>query len=546
MAWQLWCRHRIGLPLSAAVLLMMAILCWSLAGLLPDRNNVVPLMMFPCAAVLIYLLSVFSFSFDARIDAPESGFPARMFTLPVPTRQLVAWPMLLAATAMAGWWFACVAGVLWPLGFRPALLWPAAAAAASLAWLQALAWSPFGASWVRSVVAIVVLTALTLSPGVLFALQVHAAILTSLLLLLLVAAYPVALAGVARARRGDTPRWRLPRWGDLLRPRENPRRPFAGAARAQAWLEWRRHGVALPVLQTGLLLLSLPILGSEAGVEEWAASGMLPWLTAAVGQVGPTAVLLAYVLLLPWLLALTAGGELGRMSADGMSAGMAVFVATRPVSSGALALSKFRLTVRCTLVCWALLLLVLAGWVVVGGRWSRLTQTPFVQHIGMAGAVGRACLVVLALVLMTWLQLLRGLWVGMAGRTTLKWAALVAGLGFLTAAGLLAQGFSRRPQAWDALCAALPWALGAAVVLKFLGAAVLFRAVRRRGLWSSRTCCSLFLAFLAVTAALVAIGRTLVPAEVLSLAWIGVVAVLLVPLNRVLAAPLAVAWNRHR
>jgi hypothetical protein len=456
--------------------------------------------------------------------------------------------MLLAAAAMAGWWFACVGGILWPLGLRPNLLWPAAAVAASLAWLQALAWSPFGASWVRTVLVIVVLSALVLGPGVLFALHVPAAILTSVLFVILVAAYPVALAGVERARRGDTPRWRLPRLDDLLRPAESPRRPFASAAQAQSWLEWRRHGLALPLVQTFLLLVYLPFLGQvKEGVQQLAGSGLVPLYTTAVRQLGATGVVLAFLLLGPWLLALAGGGAMGGMNVDGTPAEMAVFVATRPINSGDLALSKFRLTFRSTLVSWALLVLVLAGWVVAGGRWPRLAaDTPFVQHFGVAGALGRECLVVLILVVLTWLQLVRGLWVGMAGRAKLNWAVLIASLVVLTAAGVLAQWLASRPQAWAALCEVLPWVFGTGVILKSLTAAGLYRAVRRRGLWTNRTCGIILLAWIAVAAGLAGIGCFLVPAEVLPLHLTAILAVLLVPLSRVLAAPLAADWNRHR
>jgi hypothetical protein len=335
----------------------------------------------------------------------------------------------------------------------------------------------------------------------------------------------------------------------LLLPWESPRRPFASPARAQAWLEWRRHGLGLPIVQTGLLLLYLPFLGQvEQGVQDLATSGLVPgFFPAAVGQIGPTGYVLASLFLLPWLLAVIAGGEVGRMNVDGMSPEMAVFVATRPISSGALALGKFRLTIRCTLVCWALLVLVLGGWVVAGGRWPRLAATtPFVEHFGAAGAVARACLVVLALVLMTWLQLLRGLWVGMVGRVKLQWAVMVLGLILLTTAGVSAQWLARRPEAWSALGAALPWVLGVAVIVKFAIAFGLLRAVRRRGLWSDRTCCALLLIWLAVAVGLTGIGRTLVPAEVLRLPWIVVLAILLVPLNRIFAAPLAIDFNRHR
>jgi hypothetical protein len=43
-----------------------------------------------------------------------------------------------------------------------------------------------------------------------------------------------------------------------------------------------------------------------------------------------------------------------------------------------------------------------------------------------------------------------------------------------------------------------------------------------------------------------AVARWLVPADMASLPWLAVAVALVVPLNRFAAAPLALAWNRHR
>ena len=60
--------------------------------------------------------------------------------------------------------------------------------------------------------------------------------------------YGIAVAGVGRARRGDVPEWYW--WSrrikDIGRWLPRRRRPFASAAWAQVWFEWRRHGSSLP------------------------------------------------------------------------------------------------------------------------------------------------------------------------------------------------------------------------------------------------------------------------------------------------------------
>src|SRR5205823_9530047 len=63
-------------------------------------------------------------------------------------------------------------------------------------------------------------------------------------------AYRVALAGVTRARRGDQPEAsRFLSWVRAQSRRRRPeKRPFASAAAAQLWFEWRMHGRGLPLL----------------------------------------------------------------------------------------------------------------------------------------------------------------------------------------------------------------------------------------------------------------------------------------------------------
>ena len=75
-------------------------------------------------------------------------------------------------------------------------------------------------------------------------------------------AWRVAYVGVRNARRGDVPDWHgssgLRQLADWL-PRR--RRPFASAARAQVWFEWRRNGNSLPVMTAAVLpFMLLPLV----------------------------------------------------------------------------------------------------------------------------------------------------------------------------------------------------------------------------------------------------------------------------------------------
>jgi hypothetical protein len=547
-AWQVWCRHRLGLSLTAAGWLAAAILCWLLPTSRLDRDAVLPLIVIPSMGVLTYVLAVFSGCLEARLEAAESAFPSRMFSLPLPTRTLAGWPMLLGTAAMLVLWFALAGGVMWPLGFRPPLVWPALGCAATLAWLQALAWFPFGVPWLRLGAVLLLMIAGAALASLVLWWGMPAVLLPALLVVVLAAAYGVALAGVERARRGDAPFWKRLIWIEHSPfPSATRGVQFASAAKAQTWLESRRNGNTMMLFVAGVLVLWLPLLLWRGnGLDELAASGDFPALTAAVSYLSSAGVILAWMLPLPWLLTLTAGGELGRMNLAGKGFAMSGFLACRPMTSGELALVKFRAAAHSTLGAWVVMLVGIGIWLCFGGHYAALAASPFVQQYGVLGATGRAALVVLAFVLLTWLQVLRGLWVGLAGRTWVVTLAICLGLGFLTVATLVGQWLWRRPEAFSVMVEALPWAACTLAVLKLLIAACLLRAIRRRRLWSNRVIGEVLLVWLVVVAAFWGILYTLLPSGGISPLGIALMSFFLVCLNEVLLTPLAVDWNRHR
>src|SRR5262245_32501178 len=142
-----WLRYRWGLAVCAAVWLALAAVAllvprsvWA-AG--PEDGPLLPVHFvfgigtFPL--VLTYVVCAFSYLDAAPLEARESAFPVRMFTLPVPTAALVFWPMLQAAAAVALLWVAWVGAVLRPAGLDVPLLWPAILVANVMVWVQAVA-----------------------------------------------------------------------------------------------------------------------------------------------------------------------------------------------------------------------------------------------------------------------------------------------------------------------------------------------------------------------------------------------------------------------
>src|SRR5438874_2221054 len=102
LAWQHWGRHRWGL---AVVLLFLAIVAGLFQGM---PGGVTPLSAFLCSVqfvlVLIYVTAVFSYGFESKLELRESGFPTRLFVLPVRTVQLVGWPMLQGVAVVTVLW----------------------------------------------------------------------------------------------------------------------------------------------------------------------------------------------------------------------------------------------------------------------------------------------------------------------------------------------------------------------------------------------------------------------------------------------------------
>src|SRR5262249_18475604 len=131
----------------------------------------------------------------------------------------------------------------------------------------------------------------------------------------------------------------------------------------------------------------------------------------------------------------------------------------------------------------------------------------------------------------------------LTGRTWVVNGVVAAYLAIAAGLGLLARQVYQYPHTLEPSVAALSWSCWSLVGVKLVVAGCVLWAVLRRGLLTGRAVAVILGAWCAGVACLAALADWFLPAEVRPL---GVAAVLLVPLVRPLAAPLAVAWNRHR
>lgn len=567
LSWQFWGRYR---WVAAALLTATAVL--ALTARLPgavERKSIWILCLVPLGFGLLFFLSAFAYP-EGDVMGRASGFPAFQLTLPLSSAQLAFWPMLNGMLAAAGAWVLIAAFILRPLGAPAPLLWPACLSAAVLGLLQALFWSPQPLPYVRVVAALVALPAL-ISAGVNQALAgVDPRAIAAEYLLLCLAAYGAAVRGIERARRGEVPAWGLSR---PSAPGLSASREAAWSVeRAQLWYEWRSHGLALPVAVTALCgLVSLPLL--------WVRD-LVPIQPGGLGsgfggiQVNAWLWTIQSAFLIPPFAAAVVGCGRRRLGRDGT---LPSFLAARPIGEAGLVSARLKAAALSTLAAWAVMLAFGAAWASLPAREGERSAPLAVLLLGHGTGAAFLALLCTGLVLMfwTWKNQVQGMYADLAGRrwvtTGAPWAAHS-----LTLAGFLAYvNWVGSPRDMDLRYAPVPalvnGLLAAGVVAKLAAAAWIAHRLRKRGLVSTRSLASAAAAWgaaaLGVFAALwwlasVGAGADPFSGQVVNsyLAfcgagapeafhrphYLGAAAVLFVPLTRLLAAPLALEWNRRR
>jgi len=534
IAWEFRQRHRWGwMALLATILILgairIAVLTQTHAGL--NDITFALLVPVPLAATFLYLLAVFTFGISGDLAARESMYPPRLFTLPVRSAALAGWPMLYGCVSITLLWFAMRIVGIFPSGVEVPKYWPALFASSLLAWTQALTWMPYPVRGMRIVISIGLL--LSIDVVVFTALQSKPSESTMLLLLapFVPLAYAAAVSAVGRARRGDVPDWGLAeRFGPMF-TRSAAHRDFRSAAHAQLWFEWRQFGRSLPllvaiVLPVGLSLLFLFHQTPQIVIEIIVAS-----------------------LLVPPFLAIFVAATAGKSSANASeSYGITPFVATRPVEDRALVVAKWKAALLSTLAAW----MIVAVAVPVALMGSHATESVLNIARDVDGALGRPRAIILGLLILaglivsTWKQLVQGLYIAMSGR---DWA--VKGIAFATLAlltlGFLALGWILDSRYRIAVAlSAIPWLMAVFVALKLLLAMRVMQRGAARGLFTRTQLIFGAIAWDACVFAVYGVLALILPDILVRRYFLLLVAMLVVPIVRLAAAPLAVAGNRHR
>ena len=128
---------------------------------LAPPNGLAAVLVVPMTFAGFYFIGIFTFGLSGDLAARESIYPRRLFTLPLTNAALAGWPMLYGCAAMSSLWFVAAA-VARIVGADVAVpwIWPMLFCAATMAWMQALTWMPYGVRGLRVVLAVIALAAI--------------------------------------------------------------------------------------------------------------------------------------------------------------------------------------------------------------------------------------------------------------------------------------------------------------------------------------------------------------------------------------------------
>lgn len=534
-AWEFRRRNRWGVLVLSCYLLVLVIVRLVIRGPVKFDSDLTFALavIVPLTSTFLYFLAVFTFGIAGDIAARQSIYPTRMFTLPVTTTALVGWPMLYGTGAMVALWFASRLLGFWLSEFNVPVIWPALLGASLLAWTQALTWMPYALPGLRVIVTVLWLTVIDAVVMVALEFKASEPVMLAILAPHVPLAYFVARFAVGRARRGDVPDWReMFAWlGRIAAVLSRRRDHFSSPARAQLWFEWRRLGRSLPAL-VGILMpfeLSLLFVFHQTPVIVFE--------------------ILLFALLTPSFMAAFVAATVSKANPDGSDAyGLTPFTATRPMTTVSLIAAKLKATIWSTLAAW--LLVIIAIPIAL-----RLSHTmPLVIEWGhdLTEAVGRPRAIVFVLLALaglmasTWKQLVQSLYIGMSGREWLVKASVFVALAFLSVIVPLANWVFHSRFLMAVLWITLPWILAILVCLKLSAAVWIAIRLRDSRLLSDRAILIGAVFWDGVVFALYGVLVWLVPSLLFRGYFLALIAILAVPLARLSAAPLALAWNRHR
>jgi hypothetical protein len=201
-----------------------------------------------------------------------------------------------------------------------------------------------------------------------------------------------------------------------------------------------------------------------------------------------------------------------------------------------------------TLAAWLLVLVAIPLALALSGAWPLLSEraSRAIEVAGTLRAIAIALLALSALIASTWKQLVQALCIGLTGRDWIIRGSVLIALSLLVAAWPLVDWIITDANGQTLFFNALPWIPVVLACIKMSAAAWIVIRLYDSRLFTDRALVIGAACWLAAVAALYGLLVWFVSTPLMPRYFLGAVAILLVPLGRLSAAPLALAWNRHR
>lgn len=428
--------------------------------------------------------------------------------------------------------------------------WPALLLMAGLAWTQAILWTAFSIPGVRLNAFSVLFVALVAVPGLKGFYNLSDELVTCVVLAMLVLGWVATLRGLTRARSEPEPesRW----WGRRSSTHQldvglSPK-IFNSKATAQNWLEWKLAGCNL----TYIVLMYAgyyAVFSSQFNyfVETMTSTKMLPTIAGLSDNSMVTFWILVFYWSLPPLMAagFTQAGSC--FPSNKLASESSPFYASLPVSDMEYAKLKHRAVIHSTLITWALILILTIVWLTVSGRYQlfvELRQHTW-AHRGMLEVVLLLVGIIVLGIVLTWALLWTGRFFQLPGRRWISAVTVILSIVLVIGSAIYVHGvgtFTTDPL--TQMGTTFQTAILGLLLLKLVLFGLTMRGLVKRDWFDlSKT-----LSVIAVWVVLTSICSWTLHVcihDVSFWSWAMIIAVIL-PVNRLLAAPLALAWNRHR
>jgi hypothetical protein len=187
---------------------------------------------------------------------------------------------------------------------------------------------------------------------------------------------------------------------------------FDSPAAAQMWFEWRRSGLVLPLLTSGLLI---------------AVIGPVSWFNRGEPEI--TFRILVMVLAMPVLLAWPIGKGFSKPDFWSQDLSISGFIAVKPMTNADVVLIKMKVAAGSAILSWLIVLAFLMLWLPLWGTGDTIRNAvKLVAEVygpSSFAPYGIAVLIIFAGLLVTWRFLVGGLWLGLSGNRQLFMAFAV-------------------------------------------------------------------------------------------------------------------------